>query len=170
MLVLKKIYPSIGNVKKLQILDTESGKKYDALSNLLEGLSVFGIIDNRYYVEISDLAWKFLDLIDSPEESEPVKLDDYKVVSDRCMTCGKDVYVYCISSVIPLDENKIFWGRDSKATTIFNIYKYCFKQSIRYTSDMNLYIIFSSECRAYRLDINDKAIRFMEKAIVLERD
>lgn len=170
MLVLKKIYPSVGDVKKLQVLDTESGRKFDALSNSLESLNVFGIIDNRYYVEISDLAWKLLDLIDSPEESEPIKLDDCKVVSDRCMTCGKDVYIYCISSAIPLDENKVFWGRGKNATTIFNIYKYCFKQPIRYISDMNLYIIFASENKAYRLDINDKAIRFMEKAIVLGGD
>lgn len=99
------------------------------------------------------MTWRLLDLIDAPKVQKPNGI----------------VFNYP-NILYPLDDNMIFWFINGIGyVTILELYRYVFQKPLRFTDDMNIFIV-SPRNIAYRLDINDKAIRFMEKAVVLGGD
>lgn len=167
MLVVRKL---IGKTKYLimfQAYDTETGETYNTTSADVKDRKVFGLLSDTVAVPVSDMDLKLLSFIDSPIEVDSVGMTDYRQINARCITNGVDVILFYPSALSTLDEDLIFWNDGRYNITILDIYRYVFLQPIKYTSDMNVYVVCSSYRKTYKLDMNKKVISFMQKVVVL---
>lgn len=176
MLVLKKLHKGMGYFQEVDLYDTESGETFTTSKLAIKDKDVFGkmfyisgtFLPTEAYIEVDDFTWKLLDLIDSPIEVKRVVYHDFKRVSKICVVSGVDVFVRYPNSLEPIDKNLIFWKIGMlDFITILELYKYVFKAPIRFTPNMNVYLICEESGKYYKLDINEKVIRFMEKVMVL---
>lgn len=147
--------------------DTETGETYNTTSADVKGRKVFGLLSDTVAVPVSDIDLKLLSFIDSPTEVDSVGMTDYTQINARCITNGVDIVIFYPSALSPLDEDLIFWNDGRVNITILDIYRYVFSQPIKYTPDMNVYVVCSSFRKTYKLDMNKKVISFMQKVVVL---
>lgn len=168
MLVLKeKSKKADINMEYYNVLDTETGSISAMSVADIAKSEIFGVVDSKAFVPISDYAWRLFDLVDSPVKvSNIVNKPLFNLASEYIIE-ENDIFVYYPLNVYPIDDNGIFWciwGGGLRYFSIFVIYKFVFSLPIKYKPTNNVYLVSMG---TYKLDMNEKAIKFMEKASVL---
>lgn len=176
MLVLKKVLGNTLGRIHVHVYDTNSGKTYDTTNTELKDKEVFGVVeldrktifgtDYKVLIEIDDITWHLFDMIDSPihcgKYEKAIAFREYLI--DR-----NSIYLFYPFELKPLDKDLIFW-QCKDHTTIFAFYDFAFRKPIKYTPDMNVYIVSIVSKDTYKLDMNSRVIKFMEKVVILRRD
>lgn len=168
MLVLKEILKE-EDMKYCNVLDTETGSISTMSFDDIAGLDVFGVVGEtaKAFVPISDYAWRLFDLIDSPVKVSNIVNKPLFNLTSEYIIKGNDIFIYHLLNVYPIDDTGIFWGiwgGGLNYFSIFTIYKSVFSLPIRYRPTNNVYLVSMG---TYKLDMNEKVIKFMEKVAVL---
>lgn len=129
---------------------------------------VFGVVvqnEKTYFKVITDKLWKFMDICDGIQKAEydslVCKIRHYIPNENRVFEID-GVYAYCNYDYCCLDKYNIFWLKDDKCLTVLDVYLDVFeKLNWDVKEDTVIYFFFMNWF--YKLDINDKVIRFITK-------
>lgn len=158
----------------ITVYDTETKTVEDfvKISDYPKIDEVFGVVkraDNVYFKVITDKLWKFMDICDGIQKVKFDGLPDgirANLPNDNTIVEINGVYVYVNYDYYRLDENSIFWSVCVKGEeicmTVLDVYLDVFeKLDWNVKGDTVIYFFFMNWF--YKLDINDKVIRFITK-------